>query len=63
MIISLNAKNKFSFVDEMLPKPDEGAQNEKAWKRCNDMIIGWLIASLETNIAKSVMYFKNASEI
>lgn len=63
MIISLDAKNKLSFVDGSLPQPEEGSQDERAWKRCNNMITGWIIASLEKHIAKSIMYFKIAHAI
>lgn len=63
MIISLDAQNKMIFVDGSLPKPQEGSMEEKAWKRCNNLVTGWLIASLERHIAKSIMYFKTASAI
>ena len=39
MMIGLDAKNKLCFIDGCLPKPDEGAKDERAWKRCNNMII------------------------
>ena len=60
MTISLDAKNNLYFVDGSLEKP---SINDKAWNRCNNMVIGWLIASLERSIAKSIMYFKTAVEI
>ncbi|CAO2827721.1 unnamed protein product [Amaranthus hypochondriacus] len=63
MTISLDAKNKLSFVDGSLPQPADGSLKEKAWKRCNNMVIGWLISSLDRSIAKSIMYFKTATEI
>ena len=61
--ISLDAKNKLYFVDGSLPKPVDSSSDEKAWKRCNNMVIGWLIASLERSIAKTTMYFPTAHEI
>lgn len=63
MIISLDAKNKTSFIDGTLPKPAAGSRDERAWLRCNNMVTGWIIASLERHIAKSIMYFKIASDI
>ncbi|XP_057530017.1 uncharacterized protein LOC130808576 [Amaranthus tricolor] len=63
MIISLDAKNKMSFVDGSLPQPPDGSLDEGAWKRCNNMVIGWLISSLERHIAKSIMYFKTANAV
>lgn len=35
----------------------------KAWDRCNNMVLGWLIASLDRVVAKSVLYNKYTSEI
>lgn len=63
MVISLDAKNKMCFVDGTLAQPKEGTMEEKAWKRCNNLVIGWLIASLERHIAKSIVYFKTATAI
>lgn len=63
MLISLDAKNKTCFVDGSLPMPSAGSKEENAWKRCNNMAIGWLIASLDRHIARSIMYFKTASDI
>ncbi|CAO2832574.1 unnamed protein product [Amaranthus hypochondriacus] len=63
MMISLDAKKKTCFVDGSLPKPKERTIEEKAWKRCNNMVTGWFIASLERQIAKGIMYFKTATTI
>ncbi|CAO2815585.1 unnamed protein product [Amaranthus hypochondriacus] len=63
VIIGLTSKNKMSFVDNTLPKPSNNAVHQKAWERCNNMVIGWLIASLDRNLAKSIMYYCTASEI
>ena len=63
MVISLDAKNKISFVDGSLPQPLDGSSDERAWKQCNNMVIGWIITSLERHNAKSIMYFKTAIAI
>jgi LTR polyprotein gag-polypeptide-like protein len=63
MVIGLNAKNKMCFVDGSLPMSTAGSVEDKAWRRCNNMVTGWLISSLEKHLAKSVMYFKTASAI
>lgn len=36
-----------SLINGSLPNPNEGAINEQAWKRCNNMIIEWIISSLD----------------
>ena len=63
VMIGLIAKNKLCVVDGTLRKPSDNASHMKAWERCNDMVLGWLIASLNRVIAKSMMYNKYASEI
>lgn len=63
MIIGLIAKNKLCFVDGSVPKPSSTSTDSKSWERCNNMVIGWIIASLDIVITKSVMYYNNAHEI
>ena len=63
MIIGLTAKNKMSFVDGSLPQPSSTSSDFQAWTRCNNMVIGWLIASMDRLTAKSVMYCSTAQEI
>lgn len=63
MLISLTAKSKMSFVDGTLPEPSSSSPDHKAWIRCNNMVIGWLIASMDRLIAKSIMYCGTAREI
>ena len=63
VIIGLTAKNKMSFINNTLPKPTNNSVLQKAWERCNNMVIGWLIASLDRNLSKSIMYYCTAAEI
>ena len=57
IIIGLTAKNKMSSIDGTLRKPAANDDNLIPWERCNNMVLGWLIASLERTTACSVMYF------
>lgn len=61
MIIGLSSKNKKSFIDGTLLKPSDPVELV-AWDRCNTMLIGWLISSLDWNIARSVMYYNDARD-
>ncbi|XP_056693771.1 uncharacterized protein [Spinacia oleracea] len=63
MMISMSSKNKLGFVNGTLAKPDVTADTYQAWMRCNDMMISWILFNLDTNIAKSVLYFNTAREI
>ncbi|KAL6315910.1 hypothetical protein AAG906_013257 [Vitis piasezkii] len=52
MTISLNAKSKLGFIDgtttmpSATDKPDEHA----SWKKCNDMILSWILNSLSRTL-------------
>lgn len=64
-MISLSAKNKLSFVDGTL-KAHSAKTNPNdfaSWHRCNDMILSWILNSLEPDIADSVIYSTTAHEI
>ena len=63
MIIGLATKNKMCFVDGSLPKPAETDPTYKAWVICNEMVIGWILKSLGPVQAKSIFFFKTASEM
>ena len=56
-------KNKISLIDGSLTKPEVTNPLFKAWERCNNMIISYLLRSLDNTIAKSVLYFSTAYEI
>lgn len=63
MMIALSARNKLCFVDGSLTHPASNSSNFRIWNKCNGLVISWMLASLETSIAKSVLYLKTAREI
>lgn len=63
MILALSMKNKLVFVDGSLKRPAPNDSLYNAWERCNNMIISYLLRSLDNTIAKSVLYFSTAREI
>lgn len=63
LIIGLVSKNKMAFVNGTLSKPAANSTDYKAWERCNTMIIGWIMTSLERSMAKCVMYYNTARDI
>lgn len=63
VFIALSAKNKLSFIDGSLSEPAVSSPTYKAWNRCNDMVISWLLNSLSKDIAESVLYSKTAKDI
>ena len=63
MVIALSAKNKLSFINGHIPKPSNDDSCYQPWIRCNDMITTWILFNLDTQIAKSVIYFDTAAAI
>ncbi|RVW15472.1 Retrovirus-related Pol polyprotein from transposon RE1 [Vitis vinifera] len=65
MTISLNAKSKLGFIDgtttmpSATDKPDEHA----SWKKCNNMILSWILNSLSQDLADSVIFSTTAQEV
>jgi len=63
VLISLSAKNKFCFVDDKAIVPQEDSPFFDHWRRCNDMVIAWLLNSLSKEISESVIYCLTAVDL
>ncbi|XP_021735662.1 uncharacterized protein LOC110702263 [Chenopodium quinoa] len=63
MIIGLSTKNKMSFIDGTLPKPQSTDVTYKAWIRCNDLVVGWILGVLGPITKKSVFFYKTARDM
>ncbi|XP_021762911.1 uncharacterized protein LOC110727641 [Chenopodium quinoa] len=63
MILALLMKNKMSFIDGSLQNPGEAYPMYNAWSRCNNMIISYILRSLDNTLAKSVIFFSTTYEI
>lgn len=50
ILISLSAKNKVGFIDGTHNPPASNSTNIKLWRRCNDIVISWLLNSLSKKI-------------
>ncbi|CAL8163262.1 unnamed protein product [Prunus armeniaca] len=61
---ALSGKNKTGFINGSLEPPSELIKPTKfnRWKRCNDMVLSWIINSLEPKIVNSVVYTDSAHE-
>ncbi|KAH0675186.1 hypothetical protein KY285_022987 [Solanum tuberosum] len=61
VIIALSAKNKLGFIDGSVEVPaDTDLKMKKAWSRCNNMVLSWLLNSLSKEIAESILYSQSA---
>ncbi|GJT34119.1 putative retrotransposon copia-like protein [Tanacetum coccineum] len=63
MMNFLFAKNKVGLVDGSIKKPTEDATNYVLWMRCDAMVKGWLITTMEKDIRTSVKYANTTSKI
>ncbi|XP_075086083.1 uncharacterized protein LOC142168823 [Nicotiana tabacum] len=63
IVIALSAKNKLGFIDGTLALPDADYGLQRAWSRCNDMVLSWLLNSVSKEIAESVLYSQSANDL
>ncbi|XP_050136318.1 uncharacterized protein LOC126612060 [Malus sylvestris] len=65
MSIALSAKNKLGFVDGSVEQPSAKTKPTESalWQRCNDMILMWIINTLSSNLATSVVYMTTAKDV
>lgn len=60
MLTALSAKKKSEFVDGSIQRP---ASDHAAWKRCNNMVISWLVHSISLSITQSILWMDDAQDI
>ena len=64
MMMALFAKNKLNFVNGTLPKPSNLTDpTGLAWTWCNNMVLSWLQNSISKEIATSIIYIDDASDM
>ena len=59
--IELSAKNKTGFVDGFIQKPLGTDKKFVDWKQCNDMVLSWILNSIDPRISDSVIHTEHAS--
>ncbi|XP_019184395.1 PREDICTED: uncharacterized protein LOC109179345 [Ipomoea nil] len=63
MEMALLSKNKLGFVDGTIAVPDTNDVKFPYWKRCNNMVSTWLMRSLSSEIAQTVLWVGTAERI
>ena len=64
IIYALHSKNKTDFVDGTIKAPTSSSNPSfLAWKKCNIMVLSWLINSMSKDLISSVIYLNNAQEV
>ena len=63
MAMALVAKNKAGFVNGSIKAVDSSSSQYGSWKRCDTMVLSWLLNSLSKEISASVIYLDTAFEV
>ncbi|CAL8173716.1 unnamed protein product [Prunus armeniaca] len=63
--ISLSAKNKLGFItgDIKEPSSSNDPDDHAAWRRCHDMILSWILHSLEPDLQEFVLFSVSAKDV
>ncbi|RHN48529.1 putative transcription factor interactor and regulator CCHC(Zn) family [Medicago truncatula] len=63
MLLSLSAKNKLGLIDGTVKAPSADDPKLPLWKRCNDLVLTWILHSIEPDIARSVIFSDTAAAV
>ncbi|RVX07404.1 hypothetical protein CK203_022496 [Vitis vinifera] len=63
MTIALSSKNKIRFIDGSITRPPRTDAKFSYWKRCNGMVISWILNTTALNLANSVIYTNSVAEV
>ncbi|XP_019157978.1 PREDICTED: uncharacterized protein LOC109154699 [Ipomoea nil] len=63
MRVALEVKNKWTIVDGSYEAPDRAQPQFAAWRRCNLIICAWILKSVHSSIAQSLMYIDKAEQM
>nr|GME12870.1 UBN2_3 domain-containing protein [Ipomoea batatas]GME14534.1 UBN2_3 domain-containing protein [Ipomoea batatas] len=61
MTMALKGRNKFFFVDGSLPMPDVAHPDHTRWHRVNNMVMSWILNSIHSSLANTVLYSTDAA--
>uniref|UniRef100_A0A2N9GQC0 Reverse transcriptase Ty1/copia-type domain-containing protein n=1 Tax=Fagus sylvatica TaxID=28930 RepID=A0A2N9GQC0_FAGSY len=63
MLMALTAKNKEGFVNGSIEPLNPSAPCYSSWKRCDTMVLSWILNSLSKEISASVIYLDTSIEV
>jgi len=63
MITALSAKNKVEIIYGSVPQPAKIDTSYSSWKRCNNMVVSWIIHSVFVPICQSIIWMDVAADI
>ncbi|GKA49463.1 hypothetical protein Tco_0742536, partial [Tanacetum coccineum] len=63
MMIALNAKNKLKLVTSKFEEPVVTSIHRAIWERTNDMIISWVLNTIDEQISNSLNFVNTACDL
>ncbi|GAV80455.1 UBN2_3 domain-containing protein, partial [Cephalotus follicularis] len=63
MLIALQAKNKIGFIDGSCEKPSENSSLLHQWKRCNAIVLSWIMNTVSNELFNGIVYSTNAKSV
>ena len=63
MLTALSAKNKVKFVNRSIKGYASNRTLHTTWKRCNNMVVDWLVHSVSPSIRHSILWMNDARVI
>ncbi|CAL1371003.1 unnamed protein product [Linum trigynum] len=61
--MALKTKHKIGFIDGSIPMPSLDDVNFGLWDACNNIVLCWILNSIEKEIRRSVMQHENAKDL
>ena len=61
--MALIAKNKAGFVNGSIKPMEPNSPQYSSWKRCDTMVLSWIINSLSKEISANVIYLDIAFKV
>ncbi|GJU30623.1 cysteine-rich receptor-like protein kinase 8 [Tanacetum coccineum] len=63
IMIALNAKNKLKLVTSEFEEPTVNSIHRALWERTNDMIISWILNTIDEQISNSLNFVNSACDL
>ncbi|GKU87876.1 hypothetical protein SLEP1_g2207 [Rubroshorea leprosula] len=60
---ALYAKNKMGSIDGTLRRPEIDSPNYASWKKCNSMVLSWILNTISKELHDSVAYVDSARKV
>jgi hypothetical protein len=62
-MIALGERSKLGYVNGYIKAPNPSSQNYEAWQCKDQLVMSWLLNSMENNIAKIFSYSESSMDL